>query len=114
MEPELLTHLIDRHSAALVLYARQWCAAAQDEGRPISHAEARQSLQTERTGPRRLPPVRAIPSCHPSGQEGVGCQRRPGPGIDREAGEEEALIVADSCRRYFFLPCLDWILPFCN
>lgn len=30
MDPELLGALIDRHSAALVLYARQWCAAPED------------------------------------------------------------------------------------
>jgi RNA polymerase sigma factor (sigma-70 family) len=30
MEPEVLARLIDRHAAALVLYARQWCAAAED------------------------------------------------------------------------------------
>jgi RNA polymerase sigma-70 factor (ECF subfamily) len=30
MDPEVLTRLIDRHAAALVLYARQWCAAAED------------------------------------------------------------------------------------
>ena len=30
MEPEILARLIDRHAAALVLYARQWCAAADD------------------------------------------------------------------------------------
>jgi RNA polymerase sigma-70 factor (ECF subfamily) len=30
MEPEHLAQLIDRHSAALLLYARQWCSAAED------------------------------------------------------------------------------------
>jgi RNA polymerase sigma factor (sigma-70 family) len=30
MDPERLGHLFDRHAAALVLYARQWCAAAED------------------------------------------------------------------------------------
>src|SRR3954470_21740637 len=30
MEPEALGRLFDRHAAALVLYARQWCAAAED------------------------------------------------------------------------------------
>src|SRR5262245_9315903 len=30
MDPELLGALIDRYSAALVLYARQWCAAPED------------------------------------------------------------------------------------
>jgi RNA polymerase sigma-70 factor (ECF subfamily) len=30
MGPELLGHLIDEHAAALVLYARQWCAAPED------------------------------------------------------------------------------------
>jgi RNA polymerase sigma factor (sigma-70 family) len=30
MDPEVLARLIDRHAAALVLYARQWCAAAED------------------------------------------------------------------------------------
>jgi RNA polymerase sigma factor (sigma-70 family) len=30
MGPELLGRLVDRHAAALVLYARQWCAAAED------------------------------------------------------------------------------------
>jgi len=30
MEPERLGHLFDRHAAALVLYARQWCATAED------------------------------------------------------------------------------------
>jgi RNA polymerase sigma-70 factor (ECF subfamily) len=30
MEHEVLARLIDRHAAALVLYARQWCAGAED------------------------------------------------------------------------------------
>ncbi len=30
MDPDLLGALIDRYSAALVLYARQWCAAPED------------------------------------------------------------------------------------
>ncbi len=30
MGPELLGRLIERHAAALVLYARQWCAAPED------------------------------------------------------------------------------------
>jgi RNA polymerase sigma-70 factor (ECF subfamily) len=30
MDPERLGQLFDRHAAALVLYARQWCAAAED------------------------------------------------------------------------------------
>lgn len=30
MDPEHLGYLIDRHSAALVLFARQWCAAPED------------------------------------------------------------------------------------
>jgi RNA polymerase sigma-70 factor (ECF subfamily) len=30
MKPEALAQLFDRHAAALVLYARQWCAAAED------------------------------------------------------------------------------------
>jgi RNA polymerase sigma-70 factor (ECF subfamily) len=30
MGPELLGRLVDRHAAALVLYARQWCAAPED------------------------------------------------------------------------------------
>src|SRR5580704_8888010 len=30
MEPEFLARLIDRHAAALVLYARQWCATPED------------------------------------------------------------------------------------
>lgn len=30
MEPETLAQLVDQHAAALVLYARQWCAAAED------------------------------------------------------------------------------------
>src|SRR5947209_493854 len=30
MGPELLGRLVDEHAAALVLYARQWCAAAED------------------------------------------------------------------------------------
>jgi DNA-directed RNA polymerase specialized sigma24 family protein len=30
MDPERLGELIDRHSAALVLFARQWCAAPED------------------------------------------------------------------------------------
>jgi RNA polymerase sigma-70 factor (ECF subfamily) len=30
MRPEALGWLIDRHAAALVLYARQWCAAPED------------------------------------------------------------------------------------
>jgi RNA polymerase sigma-70 factor (ECF subfamily) len=30
MGPELLARLVDRHAAALVLYARQWCAVPED------------------------------------------------------------------------------------
>ena len=30
MDPELLASLIDRHAAALVLFARQWCATPDD------------------------------------------------------------------------------------
>jgi RNA polymerase sigma factor (sigma-70 family) len=30
MGPEILGELVDRHSRALVLYARQWCAAPED------------------------------------------------------------------------------------
>jgi RNA polymerase sigma-70 factor (ECF subfamily) len=30
MGPELLGRLVDQHAAALVLYARQWCAAPED------------------------------------------------------------------------------------
>jgi RNA polymerase sigma-70 factor (ECF subfamily) len=30
MGPELLGRLVDEHAAALVLYARQWCATAED------------------------------------------------------------------------------------
>lgn len=30
MGPELLGELVDRHAAALVLYARQWCACPED------------------------------------------------------------------------------------
>src|SRR5437588_4197756 len=30
MSPDLLGHLVDEHAAALVLYARQWCAAPED------------------------------------------------------------------------------------
>ncbi|HZT78720.1 MAG TPA: hypothetical protein VFA26_00740 [Gemmataceae bacterium] len=30
MGPEQLGRLIDQHAAALVLYARQWCAAPED------------------------------------------------------------------------------------
>jgi RNA polymerase sigma-70 factor (ECF subfamily) len=30
MGPDLLGRLLDRHAAALVLYARQWCAAPED------------------------------------------------------------------------------------
>jgi RNA polymerase sigma-70 factor (ECF subfamily) len=30
MDPTLLGRLIDRHAAALILYARQWCAAPED------------------------------------------------------------------------------------
>jgi RNA polymerase sigma-70 factor (ECF subfamily) len=30
LDPDSLARLLDRHGAALVLYARQWCAAAED------------------------------------------------------------------------------------
>ena len=46
----------------------------------VGDAEARQSLQAPGTRPRRLPAVRALPARHPGGQEGLGCQGRPGPG----------------------------------
>ncbi len=51
MDPELLGHLLDRHSAALELYARQWCETPEDvvqeaflklagQGAPPSHPAA--------------------------------------------------------------------------
>jgi RNA polymerase sigma-70 factor (ECF subfamily) len=51
MGPELLGHLVDRHAAALVLYARQWCAAPEDVVQ-----EAFLKLFAQRT-----PPYRAVP-----------------------------------------------------
>ena len=30
VSPETLTRLLDRHTAALVLYARQWCSTPED------------------------------------------------------------------------------------
>ena len=50
MEPELLAQVIDRHSAALVLYARQWCASAEDVVQ-----EALVKLAIQRTMPHNLP-----------------------------------------------------------
>ncbi len=50
MEPELLARLIERHAAALVLYARQWCAAAEDVVQ-----EALVKLAGQRVLPRNVP-----------------------------------------------------------
>jgi RNA polymerase sigma-70 factor (ECF subfamily) len=47
MAPEQLGRLIDRHSAALVLYARQWCAVPEDVVQ-----EAFVKLMTQRQPPR--------------------------------------------------------------
>ena len=51
MGPELLGQLVDQHAAALVLYARQWCAAPEDVVQ-----EAFLKLVAQRT-----PPERAVP-----------------------------------------------------
>ncbi len=45
MDPELLGTLIDRHAAALVLYARQWCAAPDDVVQVAFVKLAQQSTQ---------------------------------------------------------------------
>src|SRR4051812_40231051 len=49
MDPDVLARLIDRHAAALVLYARQWCAAAEDVVQ-----ESLVKLAGQRTVPRHL------------------------------------------------------------
>jgi RNA polymerase sigma-70 factor (ECF subfamily) len=51
MGPELLGQLVDQNAAALVLYARQWCAAPEDVVQ-----EAFLKLVAQRT-----PPERAVP-----------------------------------------------------
>jgi RNA polymerase sigma-70 factor (ECF subfamily) len=51
MGPELLGQLVDQHAAALVLYARQWCAAPEDVVQ-----EALLKLVAQPT-----PPDRAVP-----------------------------------------------------
>jgi RNA polymerase sigma-70 factor (ECF subfamily) len=51
MGPELLGRLVDEHAAALVLYARQWCAAPEDVVQEAFIKLARQ----------RLPPAEAVP-----------------------------------------------------
>jgi RNA polymerase sigma factor (sigma-70 family) len=60
MDPEHLGYLIDRHSAALVLFARQWCAAAEDvvqeafikfvRQKPAPHQPAAWLYRTVRNG----------------------------------------------------------------
>jgi RNA polymerase sigma-70 factor (ECF subfamily) len=51
MGPELLGQLVDQHAAALVLYARQWCAAPEDVVQ-----EAFLKLVAQRTPPDRTVP----------------------------------------------------------
>src|SRR5215468_6916242 len=51
MDPTLLGRLIDQHAAALVLYARQWCAAPEDVVQEAFLKLARQ----------RLPPAETVP-----------------------------------------------------
>jgi RNA polymerase sigma-70 factor (ECF subfamily) len=51
MSPEQLGRLIDQHAAALVLYARQWCAAPEDV---VQEAFVR--LCTQRSPPAQLVP----------------------------------------------------------
>src|SRR5580700_8372237 len=48
MDPEHLGYLIDRHSAALSLFARQWCAGAEDVVQ-----EAFIKLVRQKTAPRQ-------------------------------------------------------------
>src|SRR5262249_25386880 len=51
MGPELLGQLVDEHAAALVLYARQWCAAPEDVVQ-----EAFLKLVTQRKPPEHVLP----------------------------------------------------------
>src|SRR5215210_477081 len=51
MGPEGLRRLLDAHAAALVLYARQWCATPEDVVQ-----EAFLKLVTQRTPPERVVP----------------------------------------------------------
>ena len=51
MGPELLGRLLDEHAAALVLYARQWCAAPEDVVQ-----EALLKLVTQKAPPDHLVP----------------------------------------------------------
>jgi RNA polymerase sigma-70 factor (ECF subfamily) len=51
MGPELLRKLVDEHAAALVLYARQWCAAPEDVVQ-----EAFIKLAGQRTTPAQVVP----------------------------------------------------------
>jgi RNA polymerase sigma-70 factor (ECF subfamily) len=51
MGPELLGRLLDEHAAALVLYARQWCAAPEDVVQ-----EAFVKLAAQRPSPVRVVP----------------------------------------------------------
>ena len=51
MGPEVLGRLVDQHAAALVLYARQWCAAPEDVVQ-----EAFLKLVTQKTPPDRVLP----------------------------------------------------------
>src|SRR5438270_5584017 len=50
MGPDLLGRLVDQHAAALVLYARQWCAAPEDVVQ-----EAFLKLMAERQAPQDVP-----------------------------------------------------------
>jgi RNA polymerase sigma-70 factor (ECF subfamily) len=51
MGPELLGRLVDEHAAALVLYARQWCATPEDVVQ-----EAFIKLGSQRTAPAQVVP----------------------------------------------------------
>jgi RNA polymerase sigma factor (sigma-70 family) len=48
MEPERLGELIDRHAAALELFARQWCAVPEDVVQEAFLKLARQSVEPNR------------------------------------------------------------------
>jgi len=50
MTAALLTELVDRHGAALVLYARQWCATPEDVAQAAFLKLARADVPPERVG----------------------------------------------------------------
>jgi RNA polymerase sigma-70 factor (ECF subfamily) len=88
MGPEQLGRLMDDHAAALVLYARQWCAAAEDV---VQEAFVKLAGQ-------RPPPAQAVPWLYRVVRNGALTAAR----AERRRRQHEAR--AASCTPTWFVP----------